>query len=108
MLYSLAVLINISEIVLTDCVHPTPTSASELHEMAELGVSVRQDKYGKLNKSSLYFLPCGLVVLLSIYGVAPQRTMARSLSLLLCGYVPAVLGAWQARFFTRAGRNRLD
>ena len=51
MLYSLAVLINISEIVLTDCVHPTPTSASELNEMEGLGVSVHQDKYGKLNIS---------------------------------------------------------
>ncbi len=45
-----------------------------------------------------------LVGILTIYGVAPEKTVTMSLvSLMLCGYVPAVFGALLARCFKMPG-----
>jgi uncharacterized protein (TIRG00374 family) len=49
-----------------------------------------------------------LVVMLSAQGIGPAKTMAMSLlSLLLCGYTVAVLGAVQTRFFAKARSNEM-
>ena len=48
-----------------------------------------------------------LIAMFSVYGVTPEKTLSMSLiSLLLCGYFPALLGAFQIRFFRKIKCDR--